>query len=541
VPAGSFAQLMRPMLPVAGPLPAGGGWAFEFSWDGLRCLASAAPERASLFSASHRSISAAYPELTALAGRHRVLLDGKIVALDSCGRPSLARLARRMNLQRPTSVVLRRVPVSYYVFDLLSLDGACTAELPYQRRRELLAELEFTGGPIVAPPCFLNTPGEVVLETAAAHGLPGVIAKRLDSTYQPGRSRSWVQTTLRQTQEVIIGGWVPERRRAAAVGALLVGVPTTAGLRYVGQVGTGFTEASRQELYGRLTKLAAPASPFADEVAPESGRLESGRVVHWVAPALLGEVSYRQWTARGLLAHPTWRGLRPAKHVAAVKAPVVVCAREGGEQDADQALVAELEGAVAQVRTELRRLRDQVSPHFVHNMISTIVALISTDPSRARDLLIVFAEFARYMLRSATQTTLDAELENIERYLTLQQARFGARLQVQLQVVPGALPVVLPFLALQQLVDNAVRNGIERMQLGGTLTLSARLEGPDCLITVQDDGPGEADADLPATLRTIDSQLQDRFGERYGLVADFIPGTGTTISIRVPAASGERR
>jgi DNA ligase D-like protein (predicted ligase) len=525
-------QLMRPMLPVAGPLPGGPGWAFEFSWDGIRCLASAAPERVSLFSGSHRSISAAYPELTVLAGRHRVLLDGKIVALDSCGRPSLARLARRRNVHRPTSVVLRRIPVSYYVFDLLSLDGSSTAELPYQRRRELLADLELTGGPIVAPPCFLDTPGEVVLETAAAHGLPGVIAKRLDSTYQPGRSRSWVQTTLRQTQEVIIGGWVPERRAATAVGALLVGVPTAEGLRYVGQVGTGFTAATRQELYGRLTELAAPVSPFADEVARESGR-----VVHWVAPALLGEVSYRQWTARGRLEHPTWRGLRQAKHVAAVQAPVVLCAREDDQQDADQTLVAELDRAVAQVRIELRTLRDQISPHFVHNTISTIVALVSTDSSRARDLLIVFAEFARYSLRSATQTTLDAELENIERYLTLQRARFGTRLQVQLQVVPAALPVVLPFLALQQLVDNAVRNGIEPKQLGGTVTLSARLDGPDCLITVQDDGPGEGDAELPATLRTIDNQLGEAFGERYGVVAELIPGTGTTISFRVPAAS----
>ncbi|MBV9012455.1 MAG: histidine kinase [Pseudonocardiales bacterium] len=519
------------MLPVAGPLPGGPGWAFEFRWDGIRCLASAAPERVSLFSGSHRSISAAYPELTALAGRHRVLLDGKIVALDSCGRPSLTRLARRMNLHRPTSVMLRRIPVSYYVFDLLSLDGTSTTELPYQRRRELLAELELTGGPIVAPPCFLNTPGEVVLQTAAGHGLPGVIAKRVDSTYQPGRSHSWVQTTLRQTQEVIIGGWVPERRAAATVGALLVGVPTAEGLRYVGQVGTGFSDTTRQELYGRLTELAVPVSPFADEVAPESGR-----VVHWVAPTLLGEVSYRQWTARGRLAHPTWRGLRPAKHVASIQAPVVLCARESGQQDSDQPLIAELESAVAQVRIELRTLRDQISPHFVHNTISTIVALVSTNPSRARDLLIVFAEFARYSLRSATQTTLDAELENIERYLTLQQARFGARLQVQLQVVPGALPVALPFLALQQLVDNAVRNGIEPKQLGGTVTLSARLEGPDCLITVQDDGPGEGDAELPATLRTIDNQLREMFGERYGLVADVIPGTGTTISLRVPAS-----
>jgi two-component system LytT family sensor kinase len=226
--------------------------------------------------------------------------------------------------------------------------------------------------------------------------------------------------------------------------------------------------------------------------------------------------------------------------VAAVRAPVVLCARDGGREESDQQLVAELDRAVAQVRTELRTLRGQISPHFLNNTISTIVALVSTDPSRARDLLIVFAEFARYSLRSATETTVDEELENIERYLTLQRARFGERLGMQIQVTPGALPVVLPFLVLQQLVENAVRGGVERKQLGGTVTLSARLDGPDCLITVGDDGPGKEDADLLATLRTIDDQLHDRFGENYSLVADLVLGTGTTISIRVPAASGSQ-
>jgi two-component system LytT family sensor kinase len=221
--------------------------------------------------------------------------------------------------------------------------------------------------------------------------------------------------------------------------------------------------------------------------------------------------------------------------VAAIQAPIVL-AREAGSEREDQQLLAELDRAVSQVRAELRTLRDQISSHFLHNTISTIVALVSTDPSRARDLLIVFAEFARYSLRSATETTLADELENIDRYLTLQRARFGERLQVQLNVAPAVLPAVLPFLALQQLVDNAVRNGIECQQLGGTVTLSARPDGADCVITVQDDGPGTADADVVASLRTIDGQLRDRFGERYRLVSDLVPGIGTTITLRVPTA-----
>jgi bifunctional non-homologous end joining protein LigD len=338
-------ELVRPMLPVAGPLPVGPGWAFEFSWDGIRALACVQPEGTDLFSIRHRAITPAYPELGAFAARRRMLLDGKIVALDSCGRPSFAQLQRRMNVQRPTSIVLRRSPVTYYAFDVLSLDGQPTIELPYQRRRELLAELGFSDGPVVAPPCFFDTDGQTVLDTAAQHGLHGVIAKRVESTYQPGRSRNWVQTTLRQTQEVIIGGWLPERRRAASIGALLVGVPTEAGLRYVGQVGTGFTEATRRELRDQLAGLTIPESPFADLVPSDSDRR-----VHWVAPRLLGEVSYRQWTAHGRLGHPTWRGLRPTKHVAAIQAPVVLQAQGPGPDREDQRLLAELDRAVGRGR-----------------------------------------------------------------------------------------------------------------------------------------------------------------------------------------------
>ncbi|HKR49186.1 MAG TPA: histidine kinase [Pseudonocardiaceae bacterium] len=521
-----MSDLLHPMLPTAGPLPAGPGWAFEFSWDGVRSLACVAPDRMRLFSGTHRSISAAYPELEAFPARRPMLLDGKIVALDACGRPSFAQLQPRMNVQHPTRAVLRRAPVAYYVFDLLRLDDRPTTGLPYQRRRELLEELEFAG-PVVLPPYFPDTDGQVVLDTAAQYGLPGVIAKRADSCYQPGRSRSWVQITLRQTQEVIIGGWVADRRHAATIGTLLVGLPTERGLRYAGQVGTGFTDTSRRELRELLTDLEQPRSPFADEVPPDIAR-----VVHWVAPRLLGEVSHRQWTPRGRLGHPTWRGLRPGKHMAAIRGPVVL--RESGHEVSDQQMVADLERAVAQVRAELRTLRDQISPHFLNNTMSTIAAFVSTDPSRARDLLIVFAEFARYSLRSVTETTLDEELDNIERYLTLQWARFGERLQMQLHVAPEALPVVLPFLAVQQLVDNAVRNGVERKQLGGTVTLTAGIAGGACVITVEDDGPGIADVDVRSNLRTIDDQLRSRFGDEYGVVVDAVPGTGTTISLRVP-------
>lgn len=513
------------MLASSGPIPQDPGWAFEFTWDGVRSLADVGPDGVRLVGGDRRAIATRYPELDALPAltrRRRILLDGKIVALDACGRPSFSRLQQRMNLQRPGAAVLRRVPVAYYVFDLLRLDDHPTLEMPYRRRRELLEELDLAGGPMVVPPSFPDVDGQAVLDTAAEYGLSGVVAKRADSGYQPGRrSRSWVATGLRRTQEVVVGGWIPGRGGPATPpGSLLVGVPTERGLRYAGQVGTGLTDAGRRELCERLAGVARPTSPFIDDVPKRAAR-----DAQWVAPELLGEVSYRQWTSHGRLGHPTWLGLRAGKHPAAVQGPVILHAgpsRQGTD-------VRELEEAVRRSRTEVDAQRVQVNPHFLYNALTTIAALVRTEPSRARELLAEFACFTRYTFRSTELTSLGDELENVERYLALEQARLDERLQVTLRADAAVLPVRLPFLALQQVVTNAVGNGIEEAPAGGTLAISAIEVGSDCLIAVTDDGPGgEPD------LGDVDERLRAMFGDGYGLAVDSTAGTGTTVRLRVP-------
>lgn len=517
---------ISPMRARSGPVPQDPGWVFEFTWDGVRSLADVEPSGVCLVGGSGRAISTSYPELDglpALTRRRRILLDGKIVALDACGRPSFSCLQQRMNLQRPSSTVLRRIPVAFYVFDLLRLDGHPTLELPYQRRRELLEELDLTGGPLVVPPCFPDTDGHAVLRTAAEYDLGGVVAKRADSGYQPGRrSRNWVATALRHTQEVVVGGWLPGRTETATPGSLLVGVPTDRGLRYVGQVGTGFSAAERRELRECLTGMARPTSPFL-----QGGPQPCDRHVNWVAPELLGEVSYRQWTAHGRLGHPTWRGLRRGKHPAAVQGPVVLHAAPRRENPDERELLHE---AVRRARAEVNAPRAQVNPHFLYNALTTIAALIRTDPRRARELLTEFAGFTRYTFRSSELTTLGDELENVERYLTLEQARLDERIQVTLHADTAVLPVALPFLALQAVVGNAVV-GIEDEPGGGTVSISAVAAERDCVITVSDDGPGNE-----TDLRDVDEQLRATFGERYRLLVDSRAGIGTTVSLRVPKA-----
>ncbi|QZT61693.1 sensor histidine kinase [Mycolicibacterium austroafricanum] len=222
---------------------------------------------------------------------------------------------------------------------------------------------------------------------------------------------------------------------------------------------------------------------------------------------------------------------------------------------ASQIELAELDASRARLdRAEVLALRAQISPHFIYNALNTIASFVRTDPDRARELILEFADFTRYSFRAAGQfTTLAEELRNIDRYLTLERARFGTALKVTLQVAPEVLNVVVPFLALQPLVENAVRHGFAGRG-SGSIELVARDEGSDCVITVEDDGvgmdpdalrsgPGDALSDrAPASegagahvgLTNVDHRLRAAFGNDYGLVVETAIGAGTKVIMRVP-------
>jgi two-component system, LytTR family, sensor kinase len=198
------------------------------------------------------------------------------------------------------------------------------------------------------------------------------------------------------------------------------------------------------------------------------------------------------------------------------------------------------------MEAELRALRAQISPHFVYNSLAAIASFVRTDPERARELLLEFADFTRYAFRRGGEfTTLADELRNVERYLVLEQARFGDRLQIELVVAPEVLPVAVPFLAVQPLVENAVRHGLEGKPGSGRVTLVARDVGSEALISVEDDGvgsdpdlvrrvlAGESEADSVG-LGNVDARLRQVFGDGYGLVVETAPGAGTKVSFRVP-------
>jgi two-component system, LytTR family, sensor kinase len=194
----------------------------------------------------------------------------------------------------------------------------------------------------------------------------------------------------------------------------------------------------------------------------------------------------------------------------------------------------------------VRALRAQISPHFIYNSLNAIASFVRTDPDRARSLLQEFADFTRYSFRRHGDfTTLAEELRSIERYLLLEQARFGDRLSVKLSIAPEVLPVAVPFLCIQPLVENAVRHGLEGAQGIGTITIQAHDRGQECVIEVEDDGAGEdpekvrralaGDASIDSIgLGNVDARLRTTYGDEYGLVVETAPGAGTRVTVRVP-------
>ncbi|MGA8258280.1 MAG: histidine kinase [Nocardioides sp.] len=212
-----------------------------------------------------------------------------------------------------------------------------------------------------------------------------------------------------------------------------------------------------------------------------------------------------------------------------------------------QLALAELESSRARLaEAEVRALRAQISPHFIYNSLGAIASFVRTDPDRARDLLLEFADFTRYSFRRHGEyTTLAEELRSVERYLLLEQARFGDRLKVTLSVAPEVLPVAVPFLCIQPLVENAVRHGLEGIDGAGHITITARDRGQDCLIEVEDDGAGEdpekvrrvlaGDVALDSVgLGNVDARLRTTYGDDYGLVVETAKGAGTKVIVRVP-------
>ncbi len=274
-------------------------WAFEGKWDGYRLLVDADRGRVRLRARSGRDVTSEYPQLRSLAAdltEHHVVLDGELVALDDSGAPSFAAMQNSARSGR----------LQFWAFDLLYLDGRPLLRAAFRDRRRLLETL--AQGTSLVVKDLLRPGGAEALEQSRRLGWEGVVAKKWDSAYRPGRrSPAWIKTKHWRTQEVVIGGWrAGEGARGGGIGSLLMGIPDAGGLRFVGRVGTGFTERALAALKKTLTPT--DESPF-DAPLPRA----DAKGVTFVRPALVGEVRYSERTADGRLRQPSWRGLRPDK------------------------------------------------------------------------------------------------------------------------------------------------------------------------------------------------------------------------------------
>ena len=301
------------MLATSGDLPQDDGrWSYEVKWDGVRVLVAVESGRLELRSRNRNDVTAAYPELQGLAAAldGEALLDGEVVAFDDAGRPDFGRLQSRMHARAPGPTLVRETPVALLLFDALHVGGRSLLQEPYDVRRQRLEALVVPADRWQVPPAF-PADGQAVLAATLAQGMEGVVAKRRDSRYEPGRrSDCWVKVKHIRRQSAVVVGWKPgDGGRSGQLGSLLLAVQggsgqSDDGLVYAGHVGTGFTAATLRMLGERLGPLRRDAPALPD--VPR----EHARHAVWVEPVLVCDVDFTEWTRDGRLRHPSYKGLR---------------------------------------------------------------------------------------------------------------------------------------------------------------------------------------------------------------------------------------
>jgi bifunctional non-homologous end joining protein LigD len=275
-------------------------WVYERKLDGIRCVAIRDGDAISMLSRNDLDLGGRYPEvrqaLAAQTGVTRFAIDGEIVAFEG-SETSFAKLAARGH---------HPVPVFYYVFDLLWLDGRDVRPLPLRARKRLLRDAISYDDPLRWTP-HRNRDGEAMFKDACRKGWEGVVAKRADSPYSSTRSKDWQKFKCEAGQELVVGGFTAPRGSRTEFGALLLGYYDGDALRYAGKVGTGFDTETLQTIGAKLRELAVEQPPFADP------SLIKERSVTWVRPELVAQVGFTEWTGAGRLRHPRFLGLRDDK------------------------------------------------------------------------------------------------------------------------------------------------------------------------------------------------------------------------------------
>ena len=279
-------------------------WLFEIKWDGVRTLARIKGHQLKLWSRSQRDITREYPELAGLPDRvngHDVWLDGEIVALDEEGRSDFQMLQQRFSVQSPSADLMRKVPVVYYVFDIVYCDGHDLRKVPLIERKKLLRQILDTDSLIRYSDHEVEK-GQELYDLARERGLEGIIGKQLHGAYPEGRTKSWLKFKFEKELDAVVGGWTGPRKSREHFGALLVGLYDGKNLGFIAGVGSGFSSRLQADLAERLRALRISECPFVEEPRTRER-------AYWVRPELVARVKYGGWTEGRHLRQPRSAGM----------------------------------------------------------------------------------------------------------------------------------------------------------------------------------------------------------------------------------------
>jgi bifunctional non-homologous end joining protein LigD len=283
------------------------GWVYERKLDGQRCLAVRTARGTRLYSRSGRDVTVAFPEIAEALEQQAsadFVVDGEVVAFEG-SRTSFARLQPRIHVASAAKARRSGVPVYFYVFDVLGVDGEDVRREPLLDRKRRLRGLLSWDGPIRSTPHRVSG-GEEWFAKICAQGWEGLIAKRVDAPYATGRTKDWLKFKCEASQELVVVGWTDPEGSRVALGALLLGYHRGDDLVYAGKVGTGFTQQVLRDLHAELSRRERDTSPCTKGTLPRAG-------VHWAEPELVAQVAFTEWTSAGQLRHPRFLGLRTDK------------------------------------------------------------------------------------------------------------------------------------------------------------------------------------------------------------------------------------
>ena len=289
-------------------------WIYEVKWDGYRAVAFIAGGKATLVSRNQNDLTGEFAEIAAALGELRVdnaVIDGEVVALDDEGRPSFSLMQQRTGMTSPgkRGPKNRALPIVYYTFDLLYLNGYNLMGIELERRKELLKQVVPEDKSLIRFSDHYPEQGTALYGVARDKGLEGIVAKLRTSVYVQKRSREWLKIKITRRQECVIAGYTDPRGSRENFGSIVLGLYDPNGkFRHVGNAGSGFTEATHAALWKRLKELQTDRNPFAEKI-------ESTRKPHWVKPELVAEIKFSEWTHEGerggvKMRAPIYQGLR---------------------------------------------------------------------------------------------------------------------------------------------------------------------------------------------------------------------------------------